>query len=60
MRRCVCSGISFEAILESGATSIDEAREILGVCDGCRTCEPYVKMVFETGAVAFAVIHHDT
>jgi bacterioferritin-associated ferredoxin len=27
-----------------------------GCCTGCGTCEPYVRLMLETGATAFAVL----
>lgn len=57
--RCVCLELEFADLLRL-ARSMDMGFEALrawsGCCTGCGTCEPYVRLMLETGATAFAVL----
>ena len=56
VRKCVCADMTFAQMQATGIRTIPEMQRKLGVCMGCRTCEPYIQKMIETGNVAFEVI----
>lgn len=57
--RCVCMELEFADLLRLARTldmDFDALRAWSGCCTGCGTCEPYVRLMLETGATAFAVL----
>lgn len=59
VNRCICSGVRFAEILrlhrDEGLT-FDEIRERTGACDGCTSCEPYVRLTLSTGVTDHPVL----
>ena len=58
VNRCVCSEVPFWAIAELAkqGKTFEQIRAATHCCDGCGTCEPYVRVVIETGAVDLPVL----
>lgn len=57
--RCVCMDLDFADLLRLARTmgmDFDALRVWSGCCSGCGTCEPYVRLMLQTGATAFAVL----
>lgn len=52
---CVCAGIPFKAMADSGATTLDEIRNEFGATLGCGLCLPYIKKMLQTGETEFAI-----
>ena len=57
--RCVCLGLTFDELkaraVEHGDT-FEALRERTGCCTGCGACEPYVRLMLETGQTRFPVL----
>jgi len=57
--RCVCLGLTFDELkaraFEHGDT-FETLRERTGCCTGCGACEPYVRLMLETGQTRFPVL----
>lgn len=55
--RCVCHDISFIEIkkiaIEKGYISIEEIQKAGVSSTSCKMCEPYVKLMLETGKTSF-------
>lgn len=57
--KCVCHDLEFAALKDlAGAMGFDfeKLRGWSGCCTGCGTCEPYVRLMLETGQTRFAVL----
>jgi bacterioferritin-associated ferredoxin len=57
--RCVCRDVPFSRLAElvaGGARTVAELSAQTGCCTGCGMCEPYVRLVIETGRTRFAVL----
>jgi bacterioferritin-associated ferredoxin len=51
VNRCICSEVPFwtiAALAKQGKT-FEQIRAATRCCDGCGTCEPYVRVVIATG-----------
>lgn len=57
VNRCICHNKTFSEIKEFAEqeeiTEVSELREIDYCSNNCRMCEPYLKLMFETGEIAF-------
>lgn len=55
--RCICHDISFTEIkkiaIEKGYISIEEIQKAGVSSTSCKMCEPYVKLMLETGKTSF-------
>jgi bacterioferritin-associated ferredoxin len=55
--KCVCKKISFEEIKqycdEHGISEIEPLREQEICSTNCRMCDPYIRVMFETGETEF-------
>ena len=54
--RCVCYDISFEELKERSKEnnlSFDELQQTTGCSTGCGMCEPYVRLMLNTGQTSF-------
>ncbi len=58
VNRCVCQEVPFWAIaaLAKQGKSFDQIREATHCCQGCGTCEPYVRKVIATGATSLPLL----
>ena len=54
VRRCVCGDVSFEALLDLGVATLEDAAQH-GCGVNCGLCRPYLQAMIETGETAFAV-----
>lgn len=55
---CVCRRVPFETVarMAGAGLTFDQIRARTGCCGGCGTCEPYVRLVIETGAQALPLL----
>lgn len=54
--RCVCSGDTFvrlKAVARDEGLSFDELRARTGCASGCGLCEPYIRLMLQTGRTRF-------
>ncbi|MDP1663346.1 MAG: hypothetical protein Q8L55_15655 [Phycisphaerales bacterium] len=58
VNRCVCHEVPFWAIaaLAKQGESFEQIREATHCCQGCGTCEPYVRKVIATGATSLPLL----
>jgi bacterioferritin-associated ferredoxin len=57
--RCVCMELEFaelQRLAHTMSMDFEALRAWSACCTGCGTCEPYVRLMLETGATAFAVL----
>lgn len=57
--KCVCHELEFSALKDLARTmefDFEALRAWSGCCTGCGTCEPYVRLMLETGQTRFAVL----
>ena len=57
--RCVCMELSFAALAKLAqreGLDFEALKAKTGCCTGCRTCEPYVRLMLKTGQTRFAVL----
>jgi len=50
--RCVCARVRFDELLRlhrAEGLSLADLRRRTGCCEGCSTCEPYVRLTLRTG-----------
>lgn len=60
--KCVCHELEFAALKELARRmefDFDALRAWSGCCTGCGSCEPYVRLMLETGQTRFAVLSSD-
>lgn len=59
--RCVCWGVTFERVRElmEGGLGLDEISRRFGCGRGCGLCQPYLRLVIETGRTEFEVLPPD-
>jgi bacterioferritin-associated ferredoxin len=54
--RCVCRSLPFEslkAIAAARSLDFDGLKAATGCCTGCSLCEPYVRLMLQTGRTSF-------
>ncbi len=59
VNRCVCKDLTFEQlkpIADQCGGDFDELCQRTGCCQGCGSCEPYVRLMLETGQTRFPVL----
>ena len=59
VNRCICHHLMFtdlKQIAERDRLSFDELIRRTRCCTGCGLCEPYVRLMMETGKTAFEVL----
>jgi bacterioferritin-associated ferredoxin len=58
VNRCICHDVPFWAIaaLAKQGKTFHEIQQATNCCRGCGTCEPYVRVVIDTGAVDLPVL----
>lgn len=58
VNRCVCHEVPFWAIaaLAKQGKTFEQIREATHCCQGCGTCEPYVRRVIATGATSLPLL----
>jgi hypothetical protein len=57
--KCVCLDLEFSALKDLARTmnfDFDALSAWSGCCTGCRTCEPYVRLMLQTGETRFPVL----
>ena len=57
--RCVCQNITFEqlkAIADASGADFNALCEKTGCCEGCGSCEPYIRLMLETGQTRMPVL----
>jgi len=57
--KCVCHDLEFASLKELARTmslEFDALCAWSGCCTGCGTCEPYVRLMLQTGQTRFAVL----
>jgi NAD(P)H-nitrite reductase large subunit len=62
--RCVCSDKSFSdlknIIEKNKLTSFDELSGFTEFGEGCKSCIPYIELIFKTGLTSFDLINIQT
>ncbi len=58
VERCICKDVSFARIAELRAEGygFEQTVERTGCCTGCGLCEPYVRLVLQTGNTVLPVL----
>ena len=56
VRKCVCFDVTFAEIRRGGVKSVREIEDRFGAGTGCQTCQPYLRLMLETGETSFRVI----
>lgn len=57
--RCVCRNLTFEQlkpVADECGGDFDALCQRTGCCQGCGSCEPYVRLMIETGQTRFPVL----
>ena len=60
--RCVCSGVTFADMLRMHrelSMTFEQIKDQTGACDGCTSCEPYVRLTLSTGVTRHDVLAPD-
>ena len=60
--KCVCHELEFSALRDLARTmglDFEALRAWSGCCTECGTCEPYVRLMLETGQTRFAVLSRE-
>ena len=59
IRKCVCFDISFVDLKRSGCQTVEEIVDMYGCTSGCGLCEPYIRLLLQTGQTEFAIMRVD-
>lgn len=57
--RCVCLNLSLEqlkSVADECGADFEELRRRTGCCSSCGLCEPYIRLMLETGKTRFALL----
>lgn len=54
--RCICANITFASLkklADERSLTLDQLKDCTGACTQCSMCEPYLRLMFETGRTTF-------